>query len=283
MLPLDLLKEILMKLPVKTPLRFKLLSRVFASHSLLCLSAVSDHYLLLTAEFYYLVNSRGKLNQVGMRGRHLDAYSTYKRVSSRDYYLGADNDKDDKDDTSIRMPNGLGKDIGNPSWKRSLPHVLVATISSFLFGYHLGVVNETLESMSLELGFSGNTMAEGLVGISAMCFTNDNWGFNECYNEKSLGYASGEVFCWNWNGYWPTCCSSICSRGFTSLCKGCLWELHSNCNVFWNFGIAIYWTSGQGRCGLVAHLFLGIRCSCCTTGISHGVLCRKSSLAFQER
>lgn len=36
------------------------------------------------------------------------------------------------------MPNGLGKDMGNPSWRRSLPHVLVATISSFLFGYHLG-------------------------------------------------------------------------------------------------------------------------------------------------
>lgn len=32
------------------------------------------------------------------------------------------------------------KDIGNPSWKRPLPHVLVATLSSFLFGYHLGFV-----------------------------------------------------------------------------------------------------------------------------------------------
>ncbi|KAL5756054.1 hypothetical protein ACOSQ2_020800 [Xanthoceras sorbifolium] len=120
---------------------------------------------MLAAEYYYIVDSGGKLNQVGMRGRHVDAYSTYKRVSSRDYYLGSDHDKDkdDKDDTSIRMPNGLGKDVGNPSWKRSLPHILVATISSFLFGYHLGVVNETLESMSLDLGFSGNTMAEGLV------------------------------------------------------------------------------------------------------------------------
>ncbi|KAF2323429.1 hypothetical protein GH714_035411 [Hevea brasiliensis] len=35
--------------------------------------------------------------------------------------------------------------------------------SSFLFGYHIGVVNETLESISLDLSFSGNTMAEGLV------------------------------------------------------------------------------------------------------------------------
>lgn len=28
----------------------------------------------------------------------------------------------------------------NPSWRLSFPHVLVATISSFLFGYHLGLV-----------------------------------------------------------------------------------------------------------------------------------------------
>lgn len=29
----------------------------------------------------------------------------------------------------------------NPSWRLSLPHVLVATISSFLFGYHVGFVH----------------------------------------------------------------------------------------------------------------------------------------------
>lgn len=39
-----------------------------------------------------------------------------------------------------RVVNGTGKDIGNPSWRRSLPHVLVAALSSFLFGYHLGYV-----------------------------------------------------------------------------------------------------------------------------------------------
>lgn len=29
---------------------------------------------------------------------------------------------------------------GHPSWRRSLRHVVVATLSSFLFGYHLGYV-----------------------------------------------------------------------------------------------------------------------------------------------
>ncbi|KAG4144255.1 hypothetical protein ERO13_D05G025900v2 [Gossypium hirsutum] len=51
----------------------------------------------------------------------------------------------------------------NPSWLLSFPHVVVATISSLLFGYHLGVVNEPLESISIDLGFRGNTLAEGLV------------------------------------------------------------------------------------------------------------------------
>ncbi|KAJ4718102.1 Major facilitator superfamily protein [Melia azedarach] len=105
----------------------------------------------------YFVNLKTNFNRFGMRGRHGDA-SMYKRGSSKDYF-----DANEKDESSTWMPNGLGKDMGNPSWRRSLPHVLVATISSFLFGYHLGVVNETLDSISLDLGFSGSTMAEGLV------------------------------------------------------------------------------------------------------------------------
>ncbi|CAN0858655.1 Probable plastidic glucose transporter 3 [Linum grandiflorum] len=93
-----------------------------------------------------------------MRGRHLEnSYYTYKRLSSKDFV----DSYEDREDAS--GPIETGKDIGNPPWRRSLMHILVATISSFLFGYHLGVVNETLESMSLDLGFSGNTMAEGLV------------------------------------------------------------------------------------------------------------------------
>ncbi|XP_074312534.1 putative plastidic glucose transporter 3 [Silene latifolia] len=91
-----------------------------------------------------------------MRGRQAQgdaALPTYKRVASKDHL---------HDDFHGRVP-GFGKEGGNPAWSRALPHVVVATISSFLFGYHLGVVNDTLESISLDLGFSGNTIAEGLV------------------------------------------------------------------------------------------------------------------------
>ncbi|CAL9134327.1 unnamed protein product [Musa textilis] len=85
--------------------------------------------------------------------------SVYKRMNSKDFV----GDPNRADDVSDRLLNPMDQDIGNPSWKPSLPHVCIATVSSFLFGYHLGVVNEPLESISLDLGFTGNTLAEGLV------------------------------------------------------------------------------------------------------------------------
>ncbi|XP_072093616.1 probable plastidic glucose transporter 2 isoform X2 [Arachis hypogaea] len=84
--------------------------------------------------------------------------SMYKRTPSRE-----STSMTDVEENSSLLGNGLEKETLNPSWKLSLPHVLVGTLSSFLFGYHLGVVNEPLESISVDLGFRGNTLAEGLV------------------------------------------------------------------------------------------------------------------------
>lgn len=81
----------------------------------------------------------------------MEISATYKRAASKDHINAYG-----KQESSVRH-------TGYPSWRRSLPHVVVATLASFLFGYHLGVVNETLESISLDLAFSGSTMAEGLV------------------------------------------------------------------------------------------------------------------------
>ncbi|XP_074343665.1 putative plastidic glucose transporter 2 isoform X1 [Apium graveolens] len=99
-----------------------------------------------------------------MRGRQGDIYSAYKRVASRDHLSAIDREQDLENFGNSQNFAGanLGK-LGNPSWKHSLPHVLVATISSLLFGYHIGVVNDTLESMSIDLGFSGDVLSEGLV------------------------------------------------------------------------------------------------------------------------
>nr|XP_004302890.2 PREDICTED: probable plastidic glucose transporter 3 [Fragaria vesca subsp. vesca] len=119
------------------------------------ISFLFDLKRMSAGKFY--VSSLGQgFVKFAMRGRHVDAYSAYKRVTSRDYYNAYDREED-----SERLLSG--KDLGNPSWRRSLPHMLVAAVSSFLFGYHLGVVNETLDSISLDLGFSGNPFAKGLV------------------------------------------------------------------------------------------------------------------------
>ncbi|MBA0874528.1 hypothetical protein Goshw_018073, partial [Gossypium schwendimanii] len=86
------------------------------------------------------------------------AFSMYKRMPSRDR-----SDVMDVEENSAFSQDSVDVETTNPSMWLSFPHVVVGTLSSFLFGYHLGVVNEPLESISLDLGFSGNTLAEGLV------------------------------------------------------------------------------------------------------------------------
>ncbi|KAH9304362.1 hypothetical protein KI387_008766, partial [Taxus chinensis] len=48
-------------------------------------------------------------------------------------------------------------------WLPAFPHVLVASISNFLFGYHIGVTNGPIISIAHELGFEGDQLMEGLV------------------------------------------------------------------------------------------------------------------------
>ncbi|GAB4860703.1 hypothetical protein Ancab_035865 [Ancistrocladus abbreviatus] len=51
-------------------------------------------------------------------------------------------------------------DVG---WLPAFPHVLTASMSNFLFGYHIGVMNGPIVSIARELGFEGNSILEGLV------------------------------------------------------------------------------------------------------------------------
>ncbi|CAJ2668544.1 unnamed protein product [Trifolium pratense] len=55
---------------------------------------------------------------------------------------------------------GGGFDLG---WLPAFPHVLVASMSNFTFGYHIGVMNGPIISIARELGFEGNSFIEGLV------------------------------------------------------------------------------------------------------------------------
>ncbi|KAM7276173.1 hypothetical protein ACFE04_018039 [Oxalis oulophora] len=48
-------------------------------------------------------------------------------------------------------------------WLPAFPHVFIASMANFLFGYHIGVMNGPIVSIARELGFEGNPILEGLV------------------------------------------------------------------------------------------------------------------------
>ncbi|KAJ4842902.1 hypothetical protein Tsubulata_013861, partial [Turnera subulata] len=56
--------------------------------------------------------------------------------------------------------SGENTDLG---WLPAFPHVLIASMSNFLFGYHIGVMNGPIVSVARELGFEGDSILEGLV------------------------------------------------------------------------------------------------------------------------
>ncbi|XP_022944100.1 probable plastidic glucose transporter 1 isoform X2 [Cucurbita moschata] len=62
------------------------------------------------------------------------------------------NGKSESEGVSVRAEDSDGLDIG---WLPAFPHVLVASMSNFLFGYHIGVMNGPIISVARELGFDG--------------------------------------------------------------------------------------------------------------------------------
>ncbi|KAG5551704.1 hypothetical protein RHGRI_009949 [Rhododendron griersonianum] len=61
---------------------------------------------------------------------------------------------------SLQEKGHTRNDLG---WLPAFPHVLIASSSNFLFGYHIGVMNGPIVSIARELGFEGNSFIEGLV------------------------------------------------------------------------------------------------------------------------
>ncbi|KAM1361023.1 hypothetical protein COP2_026870 [Malus domestica] len=157
------------KLPSRTfvPQCYK--GKHFESERLPNLAETRSNTSLICCLNFRSVGRSERWLQLGMRGHQCEAFSIYNRLSSRDHSNTIDMDTNelmdplDMEENSALLQKSTVPEHSNPSWKRSFPHVLVATLSSFLFGYHLGVVNEPLESISKDLGFKGNTLAEGLV------------------------------------------------------------------------------------------------------------------------
>ncbi|XP_021275365.1 probable plastidic glucose transporter 1 [Herrania umbratica] len=67
---------------------------------------------------------------------------------------------DDEDSPTEWKSNDQSVDLG---WLPAFPHVLTASMSNFLFGYHIGVMNGPIISIAQELGFEGDPILEGLV------------------------------------------------------------------------------------------------------------------------
>ncbi|KAL5571220.1 hypothetical protein UlMin_020817 [Ulmus minor] len=68
--------------------------------------------------------------------------------------------KRDSENFSVEKDNSEDFDVG---WLPAFPHVAIASMSNFLFGYHIGVMNGPIISVARELGFEGNSILEGLV------------------------------------------------------------------------------------------------------------------------
>ncbi|KAH9300453.1 hypothetical protein KI387_012036, partial [Taxus chinensis] len=113
-----------------------------------------------------------------MRGRSAvalgEATVRYKRVPSREPIDPRNQEVALPAYSQMQMEMDQEIVNSNPSWKLSLPHVCVAIIGSFLFGYHLAVVNAPLEYIAFDLGFSGNPLAEGL--LVSMCLVGAFFG-----------------------------------------------------------------------------------------------------------
>ncbi|XP_022732141.1 probable plastidic glucose transporter 2 isoform X4 [Durio zibethinus] len=80
----------------------------------------------------------------------------YKRMPSRDHSAVVD-----VEESSALLQNSADVETTNPSWWLSFPHVIVATISSFLFGYHLGATTKSLAGMLIGRFLVGTGMGLG--------------------------------------------------------------------------------------------------------------------------
>ncbi|KAG6418870.1 hypothetical protein SASPL_121076 [Salvia splendens] len=222
--------------------------------------------------------------------------SAHKRaMDPRDY----DESTDLVDDTEL-LESSMEQETENPPWKLSIPHVLVATIVPFLFGYHLGVVNEPLETISVDLGFHGNILQEGLVVSTCLAgafvgslisgWIADEVGRRRAFQLCALPMLIGAPIC-------------ATSRNLTGMLLGrilvgiglgigppvaslYITEI-SPAHVRGTYGSFIQIATCIGLMAAlvvgipVAHLLLDIDLSCFNAISFNGVLCRISTLAIQ--
>ncbi|KAJ9686521.1 hypothetical protein PVL29_015428 [Vitis rotundifolia] len=106
---------------------------------------------------YPLTKSKPKCRRFGFRSRSKKLEVSAAKEQLPELHA----QKPDAKEVATEEENGdEGFDLG---WLPAFPHVLIASMSNFLFGYHIGVMNGPIVSVARELGFEGNSILEGLV------------------------------------------------------------------------------------------------------------------------
>ncbi|KAI7726829.1 hypothetical protein M8C21_006628 [Ambrosia artemisiifolia] len=95
------------------------------------------------------------------------------------------------------------EEINRNDWLPAFPHILVASMSNFLFGFHIGVMNGPILSIAKELGFEGNSILEGLVvsifiagaflGSAGAGYVVDRFGFRRTLQVDTLPLILGAI------------------------------------------------------------------------------------------
>ncbi|XP_037469229.1 uncharacterized protein LOC119341460 [Triticum dicoccoides] len=101
--------------------------------------------------------------------------TAYKRVPSRDAAM--DPDLETPDPAVEKTPDGGGVGAAGPSRRRSLPHVCVAMVTSFLFGYHTGYLIPLGQKMMASSSFQFSLYCVGffvMIWIVAVMFKSDD-------------------------------------------------------------------------------------------------------------
>ncbi|KAL6330260.1 hypothetical protein AAG906_040183 [Vitis piasezkii] len=106
---------------------------------------------------YPLTKSKPKCRRFGFRSRSKKLEVSAAKEQLPELHA----QKPDAKEVATEEEDGdEGFDLG---WLPAFPHVLIASMSNFLFGYHIGVMNGPIVSVARELGFEGNSILEGLV------------------------------------------------------------------------------------------------------------------------
>ncbi|MFS7995251.1 putative major facilitator, sugar transporter, major facilitator superfamily [Helianthus anomalus] len=110
------------------------------------------------------------------------------------------NSTSDNGDLVTKEEINQNDDVG---WLPAFPHILVASMSNFLFGFHIGVMNGPILSIAKELGFEGNSILEGFVvsvfivgaflGSAGAGYVVDKLGFRRTLQVDTLPLILGAI------------------------------------------------------------------------------------------